>query len=114
VLADVLEEELQRVGQHLRGVCGPGGVVRRGGVGLVLGVIRALERDGPVAQRRTNLLESRLVEVELERQRLQFRCGNPPALLRVGEEGINCRNVDRCSQRESFRFSRRVRARARA
>jgi len=57
-------------------------------------------------------VEGGLVEVELERKRLELRGLDPAALLRVGEESVNCRDVDRGGQGESFRSVVVVRARA--
>ena len=111
VLADVLEEELQRVRQHLRGVGGPGRLLRLCcGVGL-LGVLCLVERDRAVAQRCAHLLDRCFVEVELERQCLELGGLDPAALLRVGQEGVDGGNIDRRGQRKSFR-SAVVRARA--
>ena len=112
VLAHVLEEELERVGQHLGGVGGPGGLLRSGDrVGLV-GIIGGIDGDCAIGQRRAHLVEGGLVEVELERKRLELRGLDTAALLRVGEECVNCRDVDRGGQRKSFRSVVVVRARA--
>ena len=110
VLADVLEEELQRVGQNLGGIGGPGGLFRRGNrVGLV-SVVGGIDGDRPVGQRRAHLVECGLAEVELERKRLELRGLNAAALLRIGEKYFNCGDVDRGGQRESFRSVVIVRA----
>ena len=112
VLADVLEEELQRVGQHLGGVSGPRCLLRSGdGVGLI-SVIDGIDGDRAIGKCRAHLVEGGLVEVELERKRLELRGLDTAALLRVGEESVNCRDVDRGGQRESFRSVVVVRARA--
>ena len=104
VLAHVLQEELQRVGQDLRGVGGPDGLLGRGGdrVGLV-GVVVGVDRDRAVGQRGADIVDRGLVEVELERKRFELRCLDAAALLRLGEECINGRDIDRGVQRKSFR-----------
>jgi hypothetical protein len=103
VLAHVLEEQLKRVGENLGGVRGPRGLLGSGDrIGLV-GVNSRVERDRSIGERRAHLVESRLVEVELERKRLELRCLDTAALLRVGQESVNCRDVNRGGQRESFR-----------
>jgi hypothetical protein len=104
VLAHVLEEELKRVGQDLRGVRGPGGLLRSSDCVGLIGIIGGIDGDCAIGK-------GRVVEVELERKRLELRGLDTAALLRVGEKSVNCRDVDRGGQRESFRScSRRARA----
>ena len=103
MLADVLEEELERVRQHLGGVRGPGGLLRGGDCIRLIRVIGGVDRDRAVGQCGPYLVEGGLVEIELERQRLELRGLDPAALLRVGQECVNCGDVDRGGQRESFR-----------
>ena len=102
VLAHVLEEELERVGQHLGGVGGPGGLLRSGDrVGLVR-VVGGVDGDGAIGECRAHLVQGGLVEIELERKRLELGRLDPAALLRVGEKGVNCRDVDRGGQVNPF------------
>jgi hypothetical protein len=113
VLAHVLQEELQRVGQDLRGVGGPDGLFGRSGdrVGLV-GVVGSVDRDRAVGQRGADIVDGGLVEVELERKRLELRCLDAAALLRLREECINGRDFDRGVQRKFLSVSSVLRARA--
>ena len=112
MLAHVLEEELERVGQDLGRVGGPRGLFGcRDRIGLV-GVVDGVEGNRAIRQYRAHLVEGGLVEIELERKRLELDGLDPAALLRVGQEGVNCRDVDRGGQGESFRSVVVVRARA--
>ena len=80
-------------------------------VGLV-GVIGRVEGDRAIRECGANLLDRGLAEIQLERKRLELGRLDATALLRVGQEGINNRDIDRGGQGESFRSVVVVRARA--
>ncbi len=112
MLADVLQEELKRVGQDLGGVRYPGGLLRGSDrVGLV-GVIGGVDGDGAVGECGANLFEGSIAEIELERQRLELGRLDAAALLGFGQEEVNCGDIDRGGQGESFRSVVIVRGRA--
>ncbi len=113
VLAHVLEEELEGVGEDGGGVGAPRGLLGRGGRLGFLDAVRLGHGDGAVGQRGAHVLEGGLAEVELERKRLQLGNLHAAALLGVGQEGVDGRDVDRGGQLVSFRSDLRCRGRAR-
>jgi hypothetical protein len=88
VLADLGEEQLQRVGRE---------EMLGGGCRRLVGVVRDL--DAAIEQRSAQLVGRGLVEIVLVRERLQLGDGDPALLLGLGEERLGDGSFDRRAQR---------------
>ena len=96
VAADLGQEQSERVGCHRAGA---GGEVELEVVFLFGGG----QLDAALGEEREQRAHALLVELVLERKRLELLCLDLAALFSVGDEGVKCRDIDdRCFHSSSF------------